>query len=155
MTPEIDTLNENQRAAVLWTEGPMLVLAGPGSGKTRVLTLRIARILSEGRGKRFRVLGLTFTNKAAAEMRSRVEEIVGDQTDRALLTTFHSFSADILRQHGNHVGLKPDFVILTQEGDREGVLSDAISTLADEGEEFSSEDIKLLPAIDRLLAECV
>jgi DNA helicase II / ATP-dependent DNA helicase PcrA len=155
MSSQIDLLNDNQRTAVLWPEKPLLVLAGPGSGKTRVLTLRIARILSETTGKRFRILGLTFTNKAAAEMRTRVEEIAGDQTDRALLTTFHSFSADILRQHGNHVGLRPDFVILTQESDREGVLSDAISTLADRGEDFSSEDIKLLPAIDRLLAECV
>jgi DNA helicase II / ATP-dependent DNA helicase PcrA len=155
MSLDLDSLNDNQRSAVLWSEGPLLVLAGPGSGKTRVLTLRIARILSESTGKRFRILGLTFTNKAAAEMRTRVEQLVGDQTDRALLTTFHSFSADILRQHGNHVGLRPDFAILTQDNDREGVLSDAISTLADRGEDFSSEDIKLLPAIDRLLAECV
>jgi len=155
MIEELDSLNDNQRAAVEWCEGPLLVLAGPGSGKTRVLTLRIARILSGSVGKRFRILGLTFTNKAAAEMRARVEQLVGDQTDRALLTTFHSFSADILRQHGNHVGLRPDFVILTQESDREGVLSDAITTLVDRGEDFSSEDIKLLPAIDRLLSECV
>jgi DNA helicase-2/ATP-dependent DNA helicase PcrA len=155
MSVELDSLNDNQRAAVLWTEGPLLVLAGPGSGKTRVLTLRVARILSTTPAKRFRVLGLTFTNKAAAEMRTRVEQLVGDQTDRSLLTTFHSFSADVLRQHGNHVGLRPDFVILTQESDREGVLSDAIANLSDRGEDFSSEDIKLLPAIDRLLAECV
>lgn len=155
MPAELDSLNDNQRTAVRWTEGPLLVLAGPGSGKTRVLTLRVARILSTTPGKRFRVLGLTFTNKAAAEMRTRVEQLVGDQTDRALLTTFHSFSADVLRQHGNHVGLRPDFVILTQESDREGVLSDAISTLSDRGQDFASEDLKLLPAIDRLLAECV
>src|ERR1700722_18021209 len=130
MSSEIDSLNDNQRTAVLWDEKPLLVLAGPGSGKTGVLTLRIARILSESSGKRFRVLGLTFTNKAAAEMRTRVENLAGDQTDRALLTTFHSFCADILRQHGNHVGLKPDFNILTQDADREGILSDAITALA-------------------------
>jgi DNA helicase-2/ATP-dependent DNA helicase PcrA len=155
MSIEVDSLNDNQRAAIQWSEGPLLVLAGPGSGKTRVLTSRIARILSDSTGKRFRILGLTFTNKAAAEMRTRVEQLAGNQTDRALLTTFHSFSADILRQHGNHIGLRPDFVILTQESDREGVLSDAITTLADRGEDYSSEDIKLLPAIDRLLSECV
>jgi len=155
MPMDLDSLNENQRAAVMWTQGPLLVLAGPGSGKTRVLTLRIVRLLSASAGKRFRVLGLTFTNKAAAEMRTRVEQLAGDQTDRALLTTFHSFSADILRQHGNHVGLRPDFAVLTQASDREGVLCDAISALADRGEDYSSEDIKFLPAIDRLLAECV
>lgn len=86
MLPDLSNLNDNQKAAVIWDEGPLLVLAGPGSGKTRVLTLRIARLLSESRGKRFRILGLTFTNKAAAEMRSRVEKLVGDQTERALLT---------------------------------------------------------------------
>lgn len=155
MLPDLSNLNDNQKAAVIWDEGPLLVLAGPGSGKTRVLTLRIARLLSESRGKRFRILGLTFTNKAAAEMRSRVEKLVGDQTERALLTTFHSFSADVLRQHGNHIGLRPDFTILTQEADREGVLADAITALSKRGRDFSSEDVKLLPAIDRLLAECV
>ncbi len=155
MKDDINSLNDSQRAAVMWNEGPLLVLAGPGSGKTRVLTLRIARILSESSGKRFRVLGLTFTNKAAAEMRTRVEDLVGDQTDRALLTTFHSFCADILRQHGNHVGLKPDFNILTQDADREGILSDAITALVQTDDDFSQEDLKYLPAIDRLLAECV
>jgi len=155
MSPNIDSLNASQRTAVLWNEGPLLVLAGPGSGKTRVLTLRIAHLLAESVGKRFRVLGLTFTNKAAAEMRTRVEQLIGNQTDRALLTTFHSFSADILRQHGSHVGLKPDFIILTQDEDREGVLSDAISNLSHQNDDYSEEDIKFLPAIDRLLAECV
>jgi DNA helicase-2/ATP-dependent DNA helicase PcrA len=155
MSNEIGSLNDSQRAAVMWNEGPLLVLAGPGSGKTRVLTLRIARLLSESAGKRFRILGLTFTNKAAAEMRTRVDELIGDQTGRALLTTFHSFSADILRQHGNHVGLRPDFVILTQDEDREGALSDAITMLSEQSDDYSQDDIKFLPAIDRLLAECV
>src|SRR5579862_1983569 len=152
---KLDSLNASQRAAVLWNEGPLLVLAGPGSGKTRVLTLRVVRLLSESPGKRFRVLGLTFTNKAAAEMRDRVEELSGEQTERALLTTFHSFCADILRQHGNHVGLRPDFAILTQDVDREGILSEAISDLSANSGDYSQEDIKLLPAIDRLLGEAV
>jgi DNA helicase II / ATP-dependent DNA helicase PcrA len=155
MSDLTETLNDNQRAAVEWNQGPLLVLAGPGSGKTRVLTLRIARLLSESPGKRFRILALTFTNKAAAEMRTRVEEIAGDQTERVLLTTFHSFCADVLRQHGSHVGVKPDFTILAQAADREGVLLDAITALNQQGEDFSHEDVKLLPAIDRLLSQCV
>ena len=155
MTIDLDSLNENQRVAVEWTDGPLLVLAGPGSGKTRVLTTRIAKLLLDSPGKRFRVLGLTFTNKAAAEMRMRVEEMVPDSGDRVLLTTFHSFSADILRQHGNHVGIRPDFTILNQDADREAVLADAIANLEQEREDIDEGDTKLLPTIDRLLANCV
>ncbi len=97
MTLSLDNLNENQRIAIAWNEGPLLVLAGPGSGKTRVLTMRVARLLLDSPESRFRVLGLTFTNKAAAEMRTRVEEMIPDCRERVLLTTFHSFCADILR----------------------------------------------------------
>ena len=155
MTLDIESLNPNQRLAVEWNEGPLLVLAGPGSGKTRVLTMRVAKHILDSPGKRFRVLGLTFTNKAAAEMRQRVEELVPDCRDRALLTTFHSFCADILRQHGSHVGIKPDFVILNQDSDREGVLSDTIKALNRKGMDTDKNDIKLLPVIDRFLSNAV
>lgn len=151
----LESLNANQRLAVEWDESPLLVLAGPGSGKTRVLTMRVAKLILDSPGKRFRVLGLTFTNKAAAEMRQRVEELVPDCSDRVLLTTFHSFCADILRQHGSHVGIRPDFVILNQDSDREGVLSDAIKTLSGKGVDTDKNDIKLLPVIDRLLSNAV
>ncbi|MCK4518112.1 UvrD-helicase domain-containing protein, partial [Candidatus Babeliales bacterium] len=73
---DLSLLNENQREAVLWREGPLLTLAGPGSGKTSVLTYRIAKILEEFPDQHFRILALTFTNKAAAEMRERVEKLV-------------------------------------------------------------------------------
>src|SRR5216683_6949803 len=96
------TLNANQRTAVDWKGKPLLVLAGPGSGKTLVLTLRVAELLRKSKGKRFKVLGLTFTNKAATEMRERVEDLVPEAADRTLLTTFHSFEADILRKNGSH-----------------------------------------------------
>jgi DNA helicase II / ATP-dependent DNA helicase PcrA len=155
MKLNLDSLNENQRAAVEWTGGPLLVLAGPGSGKTQVLTLRVAKLLLDSPEKRFRVLGLTFTNKAAAEMRERVDVLVKGANERSLLTTFHSFSAEVLRQHGSHIGLRPDFTILNQEADREGILHDAILDLQRSSDEFSDEDINLLPMIDRLLAECI
>ncbi len=155
MTLDIESLNANQRLAVEWDQGPLIVLAGPGSGKTRVLTMRVAKQILNSPGKRFRVLGLTFTNKAAAEMRQRVEELVPDCRDRALLTTFHSFCADILRQHGSHVGIKPDFVILNQDSDREGVLSDAIRAVSLKGTDTDESDIKLLPVIDRFLCNAV
>jgi len=82
---DISSLNENQREAVLWDNGPLLVLAGPGSGKTRVLTYRIAHILEASKGQHFRILALTFTNKAAAEMRNRVEELVPKELSRVRL----------------------------------------------------------------------
>jgi DNA helicase-2/ATP-dependent DNA helicase PcrA len=155
MTLNLDSLNENQRIAVGWNEGPLLVLAGPGSGKTRVLTMRTAKLLLDSPGKRFRVLGLTFTNKAAAEMRTRVEEMVPDCRERVLLTTFHSFCADILRQHGSHVGIKPDFAILNQDADREAVLVDAIHAVSKSGIDTDIGDVRLLPSIDSLLNNCI
>lgn len=151
MTFDLDSLNRNQREAVMWKGAPLLVLAGPGSGKTRVLTMRVARILLESAHERFRVLGLTFTNKAAAEMRTRVDEMVSDGRERALLTTFHSFAAEILRQHGSHCGVKPDFVILNEDADREGYLRDAINTLQRKGRDVSESDLRFLPLIDKLL----
>lgn len=155
MTLDLESLNANQRLAVEWDESPLLVLAGPGSGKTRVLTMRVATLILNSPSKRFRVLGLTFTNKAAAEMRQRVEELVPDCRDRALLTTFHSFCADILRQHGSHVGIKSDFVILNQDSDREGVLSDAIKAVSGKGVDTEKSDIKLLPLVDRFLSNAI
>ena len=82
----LKSLNDNQRKAVEWKDGPLLILAGPGSGKTRVLTMRVAKLLSESPDERFRILALTFTNKAAAEMRERVDDMVHVSRERALLT---------------------------------------------------------------------
>ena len=131
------------------------MLAGPGSGKTKVLTLRVARILERSPDRHFRVLGLTFTNKAAAEMRIRVNQMLGGSTRRAMLTTFHSFAADLLRQHGSHVGIDPDFTILSQDSDREVVLLDAIASVEDQHPELERADVRLLPLIDNLLTKLV
>lgn len=108
----LETLNTSQTEAAQWNEGPLLVLAGPGSGKTKTLTARVARLISESSGESFRILCLTFTKKAATEMRERLFKIVPDARERALLSTFHSFATDILRQHGSHFGLTPEFEIL-------------------------------------------
>src|SRR6266545_3424621 len=99
-----ESLSPIQRQAVEWNEGPLLVLAGPGSGKTQVLTCRIARLLDSSKEQNFRVLALTFTNKAADEMKGRVGEFVPGLEDRANIGTFHSFCGQILRQHGVHLG---------------------------------------------------
>lgn len=143
-------LNTNQAKAVNWDTGPLLVLAGPGSGKTHVLTQRMARIIRDSAGKSFRILGLTFTNKAAAEMRRRMGELVADPAGRIKLTTYHSFSATILRQHGRLLGIRPDFEILTQDAERITVLDAAI---AEAGGTYDSR--RLLPLITRLTSQNV
>lgn len=148
MTLDFSSLNTNQVEAIKWQDGSLLVLAGPGSGKTRVLTFRIARIIEETPGKHFKLLALTFTNKAAAEMRERILDLVPNAGERSVLTTFHSFSADLLRQHGHHIGLKPDFTILVQDADRNSLLDEAIQ---DSGIDRRYRSEKLLPLITGLI----
>ncbi|HEY1749481.1 MAG TPA: UvrD-helicase domain-containing protein [Xanthobacteraceae bacterium] len=106
-------LNPEQRLAVETLDGPVLVLAGAGTGKTRVLTVRIAHILATGRARPGEILAVTFTNKAAREMKARVSEIVGHVVEgMPWLGTFHSIGVKILRRHAELVGLKSDFTIL-------------------------------------------
>ncbi len=151
MAISLENLNENQREAVRWNEGPMLVLAGPGSGKTKVLTLRVARLLQEHAD--IAVLALTFTNKAAAEMRERVDQLLGQRSDRAHLCTFHSFATDILRQHGMHLGIRPDFTLLTMDEDRIAILEPFAKRLESEGHLLPTDRKNLLTLIDRLFAD--
>jgi DNA helicase-2/ATP-dependent DNA helicase PcrA len=109
----LSALNPEQRAGVETLDGPVLVLAGAGTGKTRVLTTRIAHILATGRARAYEILAVTFTNKAAREMRERVEALVGEGVEAMQwLGTFHAISAKILRRHAELVGLKPNFTIL-------------------------------------------
>ncbi len=109
----LEGLNEEQRDAVLATEGPVLVLAGAGTGKTRVLTTRIAHILATRKARGREILSVTFTNKAAREMKERVAKLVGGAVEgMPWMGTFHSIGARILRRNAELVGLKPDFTIL-------------------------------------------
>jgi len=106
-------LNPEQREAVESLDGPVLVLAGAGTGKTRVLTHRLAHILSTGRARPWELLAVTFTNKAAREMRTRIEELVGPTSEGLRwLGTFHSIAAQILRRHAELVGLKSSYTII-------------------------------------------
>ena len=150
---DLESLNVNQRRAVDWNNGPMLVLAGPGAGKTRVLTTRVARLIQGTPDKRFRVLALTFTTKAAEEMRGRVAHLLGPSARRARLTTFHGFATDVLRQHGSHFGLRPDFTILNQDADRLLVLCDAMEDASDAGIPPGATAKGVLPMVDRLLRD--
>jgi DNA helicase-2/ATP-dependent DNA helicase PcrA len=106
-------LNPEQREAVEATEGPVLVLAGAGTGKTRVLTTRLAHILATGKARPWELLAVTFTNKAAREMRERITAIIGPEAEGLRwLGTFHSIAAQILRRHAELVGLKSSYTIL-------------------------------------------
>jgi DNA helicase-2/ATP-dependent DNA helicase PcrA len=124
MTITADMLNTNQRRAVEWDKGPLLVLAGPGSGKTAVLTLRIANLIQSSPEENHRILGLTFTVKAANEMQNRIRDLLGDDSRRIQLRTFHSFCTDILGQHGSQLGLRPNFQVITDDKDRIAILKD-------------------------------
>jgi DNA helicase-2/ATP-dependent DNA helicase PcrA len=111
--PYLRALNPEQRQAVETLDGPVLVLAGAGTGKTRVLTTRIAHILATGRARPSEILSVTFTNKAAREMKLRVGQMVGEVVEgMPWLGTFHSIGVKILRRHAEAVDLKPDFTIL-------------------------------------------
>ncbi len=107
----LEGLNPAQRDAAAHTDGPLLILAGAGSGKTRVITVRMAHLVMSGQASPDQVLGVTFTNKAAEEMRQRVEDLVGDDCRHMWLSTFHSLCARILRREAPHIGLTRDFVI--------------------------------------------
>ncbi len=108
-------LNNEQLEAVNQTQGPLLVLAGAGTGKTKVLTSRIVNIINKNLATPLEILAVTFTNKAAAEMRERIANAIGPQTNNIWIGTFHSIAAKILRRHAEIVGLKSDFTIIDQD----------------------------------------
>ena len=108
----LDALNPAQRAAVEADDGPLLVLAGAGTGKTRVLTTRLAHLLMTGRVRPYQALAVTFTNKAAREMIARVSRLLGQSVEGLWFGTFHALGARLLRRHPEPVGLKANFTIL-------------------------------------------
>ena len=124
----LDTLNPEQREAVLHVGGPLLILAGAGSGKTRVITSRAAYLLGHGDAAPHEILAVTFTNKAAGEMRARVEALVGADCSRMWLSTFHSLCARLLRREAPAIGLTRDFVIY-DSSDQLTVVKQAMKAL--------------------------
>ena len=121
-------LNTEQRDAVETTEGPLLVLSGAGTGKTRVLTSRIAYIIYKQLAMPWQILAVTFTNKAANEMKSRIKSIIGDGADSLWIGTFHSIGLRIVKRYYELIGLKNNFLIL-DEGDQKILIKKVICLL--------------------------
>lgn len=111
----LNSLNDQQLQAVKTTEGALLVLAGAGTGKTKVLTSRIINILANGLASPQQILSVTFTNKAAQEMKKRIGEVIGEQVNNIWVGTFHAICAKILRRHPEVVGLRSDFTIIDDD----------------------------------------
>src|SRR5499427_6423627 len=124
----LDSLNPEQREAVLHIKGPLLILAGAGSGKTRVITSRIAYLVGDGHAEPEEVLAVTFTNKAAEEMRNRVETLLGSDCSRMWVSTFHSLCARLLRREAPAIGMTRDFVIY-DSSDQLTVVKQALKEL--------------------------
>jgi DNA helicase-2/ATP-dependent DNA helicase PcrA len=123
--PLLDGLNPQQREAVLHVDGPLLIVAGPGSGKTRVITHRIAYLVQRVGVSPGRIGAVTFTNRAAREMRTRLEALLGSRAGALTAGTFHSLCVRILRADGEHIGLQRDFVIMDDD-DQQGLVKRAM-----------------------------
>lgn len=123
-----DTLNEQQKEAVFHTEGPLLILAGAGSGKTRVLTHRIAYLIEERGVNPWNILAITFTNKAAGEMRERVDRLVGSGAESIWVSTFHSTCVRILRRYIDRIGFDTNFTIYDSD-DQKSLMRDVCRVL--------------------------
>ena len=119
--PFMKDLNPEQKQAVTTTEGPVLVLSGAGTGKTRVLTTRIAYLLATGKAQPWQILAVTFTNKASREMKDRLEQMIGLSARSVWLGTFHAFGVKVLSRYAAEAGLKPDFIVLNTD-DQERLL---------------------------------
>ncbi len=143
MSFDLDELNDEQRTAVEHIEGPLLILAGAGSGKTRVITNRVAYLLQWGIGPE-NILALSFTNKAADEMRERVAELTGQKLASDVhLSTFHSLGAEILRRDIDVLGYKKPFTILDQ-GDRQSVVDEVMDDINLDTSEIAAPKVSML-----------
>ena len=136
----IEGLNDKQKEAVLATEGPCLVIAGAGSGKTKVLTHHLAYLISEKGVKPYNILAITFTNKAASEMKQRVEKLVGDVAQEMWMGTFHSICVRILRRFIDRIGFDTSFLIF-DTSDQKTVVKECLKALNIDDKTFSDRSV--------------
>ncbi len=139
---DLKALNPPQKQAVLTTEGPLLILAGAGSGKTRVLTYRVAHLIEQGVAP-WRILAITFTNKAAREMRERIEGLTGESGSEVWVSTFHACCTRILRRDIEKLGYKREFAIY-DEDDRMQVVKSVLKTLNLNDKDFPPKAVKAM-----------
>ena len=140
----LEGLNEVQQSAVNATDGPLMIVAGPGSGKTRTLTHRIAYLIATGRARPYQILALTFTNKAAREMKERVERLVGEELARGMwMGTFHSVFARLMRVESEAIGYTRDFSIYDTD-DTERVIRNVMGQLNIDTKQISPRAIRSL-----------
>jgi DNA helicase-2/ATP-dependent DNA helicase PcrA len=151
-TSILEGLNDQQRGAVMHGDGAVLILAGPGSGKTRVITHRIAHLALDERVAPWRILAVTFTNKAAKEMRQRAALILGEDASSLHMGTFHSQCARWLRIDGKEIGISPDFVIY-DDGDQVGVMKRVLEELHVDVRRFGPRGV--LSAISNAKSEMI
>ena len=135
-----DTLNPMQKEAVLHTEGPLLILAGAGSGKTRVLTHRIAYLIEEKEVNPWNILAITFTNKAAGEMRERVDSLVGFGAENIWVSTFHSTCVRVLRRYIEHLGYTTSFSIYDSD-DQKTLMKQVFKTLDIDTKQYKERSV--------------
>ncbi|HAP33824.1 MAG TPA: ATP-dependent DNA helicase PcrA, partial [Lachnospiraceae bacterium] len=131
--------NPEQEKAILHNEGPLLILAGAGSGKTRVLTYRIAHLITDCDVNPYNIMAITFTNKAAKEMRERIDKIVGDGSEYIWVSTFHSTCVRILRKFISTIGYNSDFTIY-DTADQKSLISDIIKILGIDPKRYKERD---------------
>lgn len=137
----LETLNETQLEAVKTTDGPILILAGPGSGKTRVITYKIAYLLEENKAKPWEILAITFTNKAAKEMKMRLENLIEEDIKSMQISTFHSFGLRIIKENHEFFNLNKNFTIL-DEADSISVIKKIVKEMNLDEKQYNARSIK-------------
>jgi DNA helicase-2/ATP-dependent DNA helicase PcrA len=150
-----EELSPIQREAAEWDDGPLLVLAGPRAGNTRVVACRIARLLDSSRDRKYRIIGLAFNDRVIHEVKSSVANFVPREADRLFWGTFDSFCADVLRQHGTHIKIKPSFTAYSQDFDLQAVLNDVVEKAKKRSNLVSDLDKTTLPVIQRLKSRLI
>ena len=138
---DLNKLNDKQKEAVLYTDGPLLILAGAGSGKTRVLTYKVAYLIEEKKVKPSNILAITFTNKAANEMKARIIGLIGDIAQAIQISTFHSFGVRIIRENSTLLGYQPNFTIFDAD-DSLSIIKKILSELNLDPEYYNPHHIK-------------